>query len=1041
MAFSRSSLDSLPTRPPTPPKGADEVDQGVADALEFLQNDSSIAQLQSNNSTQSRPLDTPPASSPLSSQERAGIRHGKIRSSTVKRVGFSPWTNYHRPPDYSQADLGLSPPKPLPPSRELKSFRSILKQSPRSSPPPALDLARCVTSPSAGHSFPSFEAMLEYMLSQLEYGDQKARVDAYVSLCGTLGACECLPNDADANALHGQMDGLICYIKRDCTLTPCEDATINNGLITQSLKLLSTLLFTPTLSRNFSDDTRIFVIERSIAVLRDPAMPKPIIRCHISMLAQQNFSSNVITHNRAERLLDTLQNIEERVKGNSIIGGRLSIYQRTLSQARSALRSKINGVLEHVFHGMLSSIGDIRKRAIDLGTQLGVNLGSRGQSHMALVTLFATGYDSDGNLDYGSFYVSRLRRMFHNRDCRKYVPQIWAVAILFFQNRGHRLPKWRHAKSWLRLIQDCLNCSDANVRFQAFFAWNRLVSVVHPDTSTSQEMVNMLAQPLSLQLQRTEAGKTPAQIKQFALSSYCNLLYYSFRPTASPEELDYFWNAYVKEQLSDLLGQNLEYAEKANQILAALFVEGGQIPWDAGRANYPDPLKPRELPRLSAKWVRKRLSVILPLLELSLEKDSQKTIALQDMPSNRTWMCLMAALGEAGNQEIKASLESQEAMAQIMNSLHRLWNKIFSSQNTESSRTQSSMALFSNMAYLAMHQIGSLNFTQKILVQKHAATFEVAPSPSRRSHRTAKQLQSPFQCIFRLLVSSRSLASCHESILHGLSKLVQLACASQNTRQAKLNLLQECMDDIVDLVPQDATLMTSVWPVIANEMTEPFRCAPNAQTGSQQHSRHDFQTAIDIFGSAIRSSEQSSSASQELYISLIEAARREASDGGVAMTVMEPLANVLNSSMTNLSDDRVLFYSSFILKHGTESHDQKPPELVDQREWQSLLQNQANQVSQPCEKVYYLTEASLQICHPLDRLGSKPAISNFLSSLATFIGSSSIPSKFVILQKTQARIASIVEDREDSYDNTEALLESVSLVHIDSMQVLTEKCR
>ena len=1019
-----SSHSSFLARPPTPPNAADEIDQGVADALDFLQSDS-LTLLQPHNSTRSQPLDTPPASSPISSQDQSGEGRNGIRKATAKRVGFSTCTHYHKPPDYSQTNLALSPLKQLPPSRELKSFRSILKQSSQSPPLSSPDLAHRSTYPLAGHSFESLEEMLDFMLGQLENGDRKAKFDTYVALCGTLAACECFPDDSDASTLRRQIDKLIDYVKRDSILTICENATEETGLITQSLKLLSILLFTPTLSGVINDDVRIYVVERSIAVLRDPATSKPAVRCYIAMLAQQNFYPTIITPTRAERLLHALKNIDERVKGNSIIGGRLSIYQRILTQARSAFLSNINGILEHVFHGMLSSVGDIRKRAIELGTQIGTILGKHSQSHSALLDLFNTVCDSEANLDYGSFYAGRLRRMFRNKDHRKYVPQIWTVVILLFQNRGHKLPKWQHAKSWLRLIQLCLNCSDANVRFQAFFAWNRFVAVVRPDASTSKEMVSMLAQPIALQLRRTETGKAPAQVKQFALASFCNLLYYSFRPLASFEELDYFWAAYIREQLSDLFAQDLDYAEKANHILAALFTKGDQLPWDEGRAHKSDPLKPQELPRLSVKWLRKRISRILPLLEKSLEKDSRRMVGLEDMPSHYTWTCLMNAVAEAGSQEVKASLDLREAIAQVVNSLHRLWNKIFSSQDREPSRTESSMALFSSIACLAMDRLGSFHFTQKILVEKHAAIFEVAPSPSNRSSRTAKQMQSPFQGIFRLLVSSLSIGTCRESALLGISKLVQLACASQNTRQAKLEILQECMNFHVDLMTEGATIMTLLWSVVVDEMKNVFTCTQVTHSGSHQLPEHELQTAIDIFGSAIRFDKNPSSTSQPLFIALVEAVRREAGDGAVARALINPLANVINSCVSSMSIDMILSYSSLVLRHGSGPQNRHSLELGYQTISGSPLPDKATQISEPFEGVYCLIEQSLQLSHRPDGLACQLSISTFLSSLAAFVHSSPPPSKVVILQRLQKGIAPVVEDEEGLFESNENLLESV----------------
>ena len=876
------------------------------------------------------------------------------------------------------------------------------------------------------------------MLDQLEHGDAKAKADTYVSLSGTLGACECLPDKINGNMLDDRMDRLIHYIKRDSTLTACETNITETGLITQSLRLLFILLLTPTLSKSIKDEVRVFVIERAIQVLQDPVSSKAVIKYYISMLAQQRFSSSVMTSDRAERLLDILQDVEERVKGNSVVGGRLSIYQRMLTQARSVLLSKIDGVLEHVFHGMLSSIPDIQKRAIEFGTHLGVNLGKNSKSHRALINLFATECDTEGNLDYGSFYATRLLKMFQNKDHRKSVPQIWAVAILFFQNRGHRLQKWRHAKSWLRLIQYCLNCSDASVRFQAYYAWNRLVSVINPDRSTSEEMINMLIQPLSLQLRRTENSKASIQVKQFALSSYWNLLYYSFRPSASPEDIEHFWNIYVKAQLADLLTHGPDYADKANQILSGLFHDGGRIPWDEVRANNPEPLKSRELPRLSAKWLRRRVSVVLPLVEQSLEADSQRTIARKDVSSSHTWESLMEALAEASSQEVKASLELREAIAQIINSLYSLWDKVISRQKHGSSPTAASMALFSDITYSAMDKLGSLHFTQKILVQKGSTTFEVAPSPSHRSYRSAKRMQSPFQCIFRLMALSFFSVGPPQLIQIRLAKLVQLACASQSTRQAKLSLLHECMDVVAELAAQGDPILPHVWSVIANEMNEAFECTPTTYSEAQLHPEQEFQEAVSILCMAIRLDVESISASRSLFISLTTTIKREVGDKAAALDVIGPVASVINSCKINMSLTNFLHYTSLILTHGPEMQGQQSLERGHQTLWGLQSPDQDSRLSEPFEEVYYLVEVSLQHCRGHRVLDSLSAICEFLSALAAFVDSSPQSFKSIVLRRIQKGLSFIVEDEEGLYSSVEELSQSVSLVGIDLLHTLTE---
>ncbi|KAI9690952.1 MAG: hypothetical protein M1822_008572 [Bathelium mastoideum] len=985
-------------RPPTPPKATDEVERGIADALEFLENDLPAASAHPQ-ITQSRPLDTPPTSSPLPSQQR---------KPASKKVCFSPWTDSHRLLHHTADDHGLTPLKPLPPSRELKSYRSILKQSLATPLPPSPDSARSSTSPSTRHSFPDFESILERMLHQLKHGDNKSKLGAYTSLSDILEAWHCLPDGPDVRTLSGRIADLTGYIRRDCLVTVKEDVTAEKRLVMQSLRLLSILLFTPTVSKSVKDDVRIFVLDTSITVLREARPPKEVTRQYISFLSQQNFATNIVSRVRAERLLDALQDIEKRVQGRSIVVGRLLIYQKLLSQVPSAVQSKINGVLEHVFHGMLSSTEDIRKYAISLGTQLGIALGKNKQSLRTVDRLFDTAMAPDGGSDYGSFCASRLIKMLEKQEHHKCVPQIWAVVILFFQGRGHKLPKWRHARSWIRIIQSCLNCSDGNVRFQAYFAWNRLISVVRPDTSTTNDMVNMLIQPLSLQLQRTEKSKASRQIKHYALSSYCNLLYYSLRPSASSEQLDHFWSAYVTNQLSDLLKQSPEYNHKANQILLAFFGGVDQIPWNEDRAYNPERLKPSELPRLSVKWLRRKVSDILPLMEQGLEIDFRDTASIEKMPGFHIWKYLMIALAEAGSQEVKASSELQEAIAHIVNSLYRLWDRINSPCGHGDLPSTSPVALFSKLACLSMEKLGPFHFTQKILVQKPTSNFVVVPSPSHRSYRTAKKTESPFQSTFRLIVTCCSSELCPANARQGLSELIEAACASQKTRQAQLTLLEELMAILGGMETQGReTIFTCVWSVIANRTIDTMECSQTTRSRPDQHLGHEFQTALKILVASINCNAEPFTIGRRLFVCLLEAIRRQVGHAGVALIAINPLSKIINEWGANMRNEYVLFWSSLILKQSPTLQDRQSFELGYQALWDSPLPSQPDQAHETLQEICSLVEKSLHRYLQSDSFRLK---SDFLYSLAAFINLTPPAFKVDVLEKIQNGVVSVIED-------------------------------
>ncbi|KAK5199444.1 hypothetical protein LTR16_006175, partial [Cryomyces antarcticus] len=91
MVFSSSLYDTLPTRPPTPPK---DLNRDLSEALDFLDDSFEVARTAAGGHLAASNVDTPPEQSPSSSAEAVTNTSGK----KSKRVGFSPWTNYHKAP-------------------------------------------------------------------------------------------------------------------------------------------------------------------------------------------------------------------------------------------------------------------------------------------------------------------------------------------------------------------------------------------------------------------------------------------------------------------------------------------------------------------------------------------------------------------------------------------------------------------------------------------------------------------------------------------------------------------------------------------------------------------------------------------------------------------------------------------------------------------------------------------------------------------------------------------------------------------------------
>src|ERR1700761_8971202 len=154
MAFASSKFQTLPARPPTPPRepqpSPPDVEETLNDTLEYL-GSSDVDKLLSSvskPSATSTPQHTPPSSA------------GALQpvSTSKKRVDFAPFTSwdYHKTPECSKENDSAIALKQLPPSRERSSIKSksILK--------PSKEIISERSSSHSAHNFKSLAEMVEW---------------------------------------------------------------------------------------------------------------------------------------------------------------------------------------------------------------------------------------------------------------------------------------------------------------------------------------------------------------------------------------------------------------------------------------------------------------------------------------------------------------------------------------------------------------------------------------------------------------------------------------------------------------------------------------------------------------------------------------------------------------------------------------------------------------------------------------------------------------------------------------------------------------
>ena len=769
LSSSSSVFDNLPTRPPTPPK---DISKAVQDAISYLDDSNEVERALKGSRPSNKSSDTPPQHSPSPSQELAA------GSNPSKKVGFTPNPTYHQ---IALAGQQSSPSallqKSIPLRRDVKPLKSILKQS--NIPPPLtpddLETRLNTFSPLIPGSFGK---MLHSVIQQLAGQSVSSRLDAYLALNGALKAYEGIP---DVDAMVAKMSLLMQFITRDMAWKNTS-GTLDVNIVTQALKLTAAILYDQKLSASLDDDFRTFLIDRSIAVLEQPEMPKAVVKTHLYLLAQQRFSS-AMTAGRADRIISALVTIEEKCSGNSAVATRLVIYQKLLDQARNVMVNRIRDWLEPVIHCMLSSVKDVRIRAIEMCTQAGLTLGTQPHASKALMEIFIAEVQDDQS--YCDYLSLRLMQMIAEKELGAYVPQIWSAVVLFFRNKRCPLEKWQNFKTWLMIIQKCLNSSDLTVRYHGHLAWNKLVFTVMPDSSLGCNMFSMLKVPPTMGMDKRGSDKHSKQIRQYALDSYYNVLHYGFRPGLSYEDLDSAWDVYIEPVLSGMVKANEKGRYIACRVIHGLCTASTGL-WNINAAFEPSPIRPEELPKLEPRWVRSRLAKILrlmePILASAMWMAPKTTAAL-----TATWHAVMQSVAEAGSQEVKTSNELKEAIALLYNHFRTLWTEC----SNPPAGTDAIIFIDCYTAFMttATQCIGFGPFAEDILLKTKGDAIQAALTPSHRSSKHHSAPRSPYVFLFGLLYQPpTALADC-DTIATAASRILRLLVSARPSPALRIDLL------------------------------------------------------------------------------------------------------------------------------------------------------------------------------------------------------------------------------------------------------------
>ncbi|CAI7634269.1 unnamed protein product [Penicillium viridicatum] len=835
-------VEILSARPPTPPRTASRI---------VIENTESPLAVQ-----------TPKESSFTA----LGSAEAGPSSRSSKKVNFSPWPKYIKPPTFASAMNSAPDLKTISPSPNSKPTKSILKAT--QSPIP-------VWSPNVdAFTTESLAMLLESVIQQLAGESMTSRLDAYMQFYGALRTYDGLPA---GQKITEKLNLITEFIQRDVNLDLANVSPIDTNLASQALKLSAAFVWHPEISTQLSEEFKIFLVDHSITCLHEAKAPKSVLTHYMSILSTQTFGPKIMTGARVARLLTVLQEVTKNISGNAIVSHRLNIYQRLLGQAKTAFISQANLWIEHLIFGLLHHLKDTRSKAIAFGLQVATEAGPNPTLSKNIQDLF------DRPLEHGRKLVSEVRermtRMMATVDSGEHVPQIWSVIILLLRNKRWNLEKWDHFKEWVLVAQKCFNCSDLAIKTQAIVGWNRFVSAISPNESTPRGILHMLGKPVLSQFDRKKTDKSGSPPTPVALTSYYNLLYYTFRPSLSYQHLDIIWEEYVAMPSSGIFSSVPVLSDCLSRILTNLLWSTQAKLWTENRINDTTKMEAEELPAADSRWVRSRITSILKVFEHIFKASVWIDDSVGQSHVALAWNSLSSALSLASSKEITPSGESMQAVASVWSLLHRLWIAGPPSLNADS--TDIFFERFRFLSTTMIVSIGGIPFTEKLLLRNADEIDNI----SKHSHPNTTQEGN-----------------------------IDAACNGRFSRGSRLELLQQCAElsaTKTSAIPRAAQLVEVIWKATAQAAAAALQSFPMESAHGRDGSvSRDYENVIRIlsFGLSFTSFFQEWSHLLETFVRVV---RTEKGNQAVATMIVEPIAERL----MNLSAGDTYLPSTSLLSH------------------------------------------------------------------------------------------------------------------------------
>ncbi|KAI1105576.1 hypothetical protein F4804DRAFT_303886 [Jackrogersella minutella] len=1003
------SLDSLPTRPPTPPR---EKKQDADLSKHVLSSQPVDTRLN---------LHTPPSYSP----DCVDPIHVSSQRSR-KKVGFLAQAEYREAPTYADKENIRKQPTPAsaPSSTiSIKPVKSILKQtsSPVSRNP--LDFST-IGDDETGQI--NIVAMLESTIKQLAGPDRDSKIDAYMVLARALKTSNNLP---DRIALQNKMSLFMQFIQRDVTAKG-PDGSIDSSMINHALSLLCTFCHFPAISSTLSSDFGIFIIDHCVRSFDDATVPKDVVRHLMQVVASQDFPAKVMTADRVGRLVNSLHKIEEHLKGKSIIMSRILIYRRLVKQSKSHMVTHSDWLLD-LFTDMLSSMKEIRASAIALGLEASFTIGKEKQLSRRVIEILQLQVEETRYIEY---YVERLTNMTKDKVDSASVPQVWSVVILLL-----RCPvnKWEFFEPWLGIIQRCFNSGDYHTKLEANYAWNRLVYALYFNEASFLKTMTTLCQPFLSQLRRKGSSKQLDELRKVVVAGVCNLYYYAFGPNLNTARTENYWDACVQPVVLRLApleidGKSInsspvpsENLGQSISILTGLFNSSTRL-WKEDRVAEGTLVRPEELPALDAKWIRRNAARVFAVVE-PIFQNTFLDLASPESGSYKLWRTLVGAVATAASKEVKVSTDTVTFMAHAFGVLVKIWSEGLTQPDVEPDTQQ--RFLDATQAYISTmtESLGILPFTEKLLSLNKQNSFKPVATPSHRSGKSQGLARTPLHHLFSILSTIPPGIPDDENVLNMMNFVFDPFVIARSSSHAKTDLARE----LIHTLPTDALCPYGSWVFISDILSlslESSQCSYLTTTSGSQPTTigHEYREIVKHLERGVKFSPNLSWVHwHSLFQLLVSRVTCDVDETGCSIVVLEPLAKSLLEFSLSCEDAMPynLFKSSMtLIATAKPPRDYQSVEAARRRLWGASIAKRRPASTDPFDNFYRLANHLIGISYTnLEHYDQDKLVVPLLTEVAGFLGRGNTSFAVESLAHLQQGVSLWVQDANNQYSSRQYL--------------------